>query len=162
MRQAQAFLIGEQFIGSSPCALILGDNIFYGQGLGRTLQQSLSMERGATVFAYQVSDPSSFGVVSFDQDGIARAPAAAVTHGAADAEARNGLLVAPREQGLQDQRPQRDRMGIQGHQQVEARSTQPGALGLGVTLDKGDPGRAQVLRLAAGLQADRQARRRQE
>jgi len=69
---AQAFLIGEQFLGSSPCALILGDNIFYGQGLGRTLQQSLSTQRGATVFAYQVSDPSSFGVVSFDQDGVAQ------------------------------------------------------------------------------------------
>jgi glucose-1-phosphate thymidylyltransferase len=66
---AEAFLIGESFIGDSPVALILGDNIFYGQGLGRQLTDAASRDRGATVFGYFVRDPERYGVVSFDADG---------------------------------------------------------------------------------------------
>ena len=68
---AQAFLIGEDFIGGDSCALILGDNIFYGNGLGRHLQRARKNERGATVFGYYVEDPERFGVVEFDADGRA-------------------------------------------------------------------------------------------
>lgn len=68
---AQAFLIGEQFIAGSPCALVLGDNIFYGQDMSKLLQQSAATETGATVFAYAVQDPSAYGVVEFDSDGCA-------------------------------------------------------------------------------------------
>jgi glucose-1-phosphate thymidylyltransferase len=68
---AQAFLLGKQFIGDSPCALILGDNIFYGQGFSRQLQSAAKLEKGATVFAYPVEDPQRYGVVEFDSGGRA-------------------------------------------------------------------------------------------
>jgi glucose-1-phosphate thymidylyltransferase len=67
---AQAFVIGAGFIGSDACALVLGDNIFYGQGLGLQLQQYVDLE-GATVFAYWVKDPQAYGVVEFDDQGRA-------------------------------------------------------------------------------------------
>lgn len=63
---AQAFIIGEEFIGDDNVALILGDNIYYGPGLSRMLQKAASKEKGATVFGYQVKDPERFGVVEFD------------------------------------------------------------------------------------------------
>ena len=68
---AQAFLIGREFVGDGHVALVLGDNIFYGQGFSRLLASAASRERGATVFAYQVSDPERYGVVEFDADGRA-------------------------------------------------------------------------------------------
>jgi glucose-1-phosphate thymidylyltransferase len=64
---AQAFVIGEKFIGSDSVALVLGDNIFYGSGFSKLLQQSAKNE-GATIFAYPVSDPERYGVVEFDKD----------------------------------------------------------------------------------------------
>jgi glucose-1-phosphate thymidylyltransferase len=64
---AQAFVIGEQFIGKDKVALVLGDNIFYGSGLGRQLQELNEVE-GGYVFAYEVSDPERYGVVEFDED----------------------------------------------------------------------------------------------
>jgi glucose-1-phosphate thymidylyltransferase len=69
---AQAFTIGADFIGSEKSALVLGDNIFYGQGLGLQLERFSNLD-GAAVFAYWVTDPSAYGVVSFDQDGKATA-----------------------------------------------------------------------------------------
>ncbi len=68
---AQAFLLGADFIGTSPAALVLGDNIFYGGGFSRKLKSAASRERGASVFAYYVHDPERYGVVSFDADGVA-------------------------------------------------------------------------------------------
>ncbi len=68
---AQAFLIGREFIGGKPSALILGDNIFYGQGLSRQLQAAARLTEGATVFAYPVEDPERYGVVEFDAQGRA-------------------------------------------------------------------------------------------
>lgn len=68
---AQAFIIGEDFIGQDPVCLILGDNIFYGHGLSKTLQQSAELTTGATVFGYYVRDPERYGVVSFDDTGRA-------------------------------------------------------------------------------------------
>jgi glucose-1-phosphate thymidylyltransferase len=68
---AQAFLIGREFVGGRPSALVLGDNIFYGQDLSRTVQRAASRDEGATVFAYRVSDPSAYGVVEFDAAGRA-------------------------------------------------------------------------------------------
>lgn len=65
---AQAFLIGEEFIGDSKVCLVLGDNIFYGQSFSKTLKNAASRESGATVFGYQVKDPERFGVVEFDAD----------------------------------------------------------------------------------------------
>ncbi len=64
---AQAFLIGKRFIGNDPCALILGDNIFYGHDLAKQLERATSQLSGATVFAYHVQDPERYGVVEFDQ-----------------------------------------------------------------------------------------------
>lgn len=64
---AQAFLIGEKFIGNSRVCLVLGDNIFYGQGFSPKLKDAASRQNGATVFGYQVKDPERFGVVSFDE-----------------------------------------------------------------------------------------------
>ena len=64
---AQAFLIGEEFIGNDSVCLVLGDNIFYGQHFSQTLLNAASRERGATVFGYQVKDPERFGVVEFDE-----------------------------------------------------------------------------------------------
>ncbi len=66
---AQAFLIGEDFIGGDPVSLILGDNIYYGHGLTETLQSAASQTSGATIFGYYVTDPERYGVVSFDNDG---------------------------------------------------------------------------------------------
>jgi glucose-1-phosphate thymidylyltransferase len=66
---AQAFLIGETFLAGRPSALILGDNIFYGEGLGKLLAKANGNATGATVFAYQVSDPRQYGVISFDAAG---------------------------------------------------------------------------------------------
>ena len=68
---AQAFLIGSDFIGDQSSALILGDNIFYGQGFSRQLQSAAKLERGATVFAYPVEDPQRYGVIEFDSSGRA-------------------------------------------------------------------------------------------
>ena len=68
---AQAFLIGESFIGSSSTALVLGDNVFYGSGLPGQLQKASQSETGATVFAYYVSTPEQYGVVDFDETGTA-------------------------------------------------------------------------------------------
>lgn len=64
---AQAFVIGEQFIGNDSCALVLGDNIFYGMGLGKTLEKNANPD-GGIVYAYQVSDPERYGVVEFDEN----------------------------------------------------------------------------------------------
>ncbi len=68
---AQAFTIGESFVDGSPSCLILGDNLFYGQGLIKSLQKAATIEHGALVFAYYVKDPTSYGVVEFDDQGRA-------------------------------------------------------------------------------------------
>jgi glucose-1-phosphate thymidylyltransferase len=68
---AQAFIIGKDFIGNEPCALVLGDNIFYGQSLSGQLKRAAAKTKGATVFAYQVQDPERYGVVEFDGAGRA-------------------------------------------------------------------------------------------
>ncbi|MBS4076863.1 glucose-1-phosphate thymidylyltransferase RfbA [Pseudomonas rustica] len=68
---AQAFILGEEFIGNDPCCLILGDNIFYGQHFSDNLRSASAQEQGATVFGYRVSDPERFGVVEFDSAGRA-------------------------------------------------------------------------------------------
>ncbi|HHQ6582094.1 TPA: glucose-1-phosphate thymidylyltransferase RfbA [Serratia fonticola] len=65
---AQAFLIGEEFINGDSCALVLGDNIFFGQSFGKKLTSVVERNQGATVFGYQVMDPERFGVVEFDDD----------------------------------------------------------------------------------------------
>ncbi len=66
---AQAFLIGEEFIGGSSVCLILGDNIFYGHGFGKTLEKAARLEDGALVFGYYVTDPQRYGVVDFNREG---------------------------------------------------------------------------------------------
>jgi glucose-1-phosphate thymidylyltransferase len=66
---AQAFIIGREFVGRDRVALILGDNIFYGDGLHKLLARAVERERGATIFAYRVSDPERYGVASFDAEG---------------------------------------------------------------------------------------------
>ena len=68
---AQAFILGEEFIGSDACALVLGDNIFYGHDLQKQLAAAAAKESGATVFAYHVHDPERYGVVEFDKEGTA-------------------------------------------------------------------------------------------
>ena len=68
---AQAFLIGADFIGGDPVAMILGDNIFSGHGFRKILREASAKERGATVFGYYVDDPERFGIVSFDEKGKA-------------------------------------------------------------------------------------------
>ena len=68
---AQAFIIGADFVAGEGCALVLGDNIFYGSDFAQVLQRVVRREGGATVFAYYVSDPERYGVVSFDEDGQA-------------------------------------------------------------------------------------------
>ena len=68
---AQAFIIGEEFIGTDSCCLILGDNVFYGQHFSDNLKVANNVEHGATVFGYHVADPERFGVVEFDKDGKA-------------------------------------------------------------------------------------------
>lgn len=65
---AQAFIIGEEFIGTDSVCLVLGDNIYYGGGLSKMLQRAAAKESGATVFGYHVNDPERFGVVEFDDD----------------------------------------------------------------------------------------------
>lgn len=69
---AQAFLIGKEFIGKDRCALVLGDNIFYGHGLAELLRSAAEREDGATIFAYEVADPQRYGVVTFDSAGKAQ------------------------------------------------------------------------------------------
>lgn len=66
---AQAFLIGEEFIGTDSVAMVLGDNIYYGSGMRKILQRAANKENGATVFGYHVQDPQRFGVVEFDENG---------------------------------------------------------------------------------------------
>ena len=68
---AQAFILGEAFIGNSPVSLVLGDNIFYGGGFSEKLTSAAARDRGASVFAYYVQDPERYGVVSFDRAGVA-------------------------------------------------------------------------------------------
>ncbi len=68
---AQAFIIGEKFIDGHSCAMVLGDNIFYGRGFRSTLKEVASREQGATVFGYYVDDPERFGIVEFDEKGRA-------------------------------------------------------------------------------------------
>ena len=69
---AQAFIIGEEFIGSNPAALVLGDNIFYGGYFTEMLRNASEVEKGATVFGYQVKDPQRFGIVEVDELGVAK------------------------------------------------------------------------------------------
>ena len=66
---AQAYILGADFVGDQPSCLILGDNVFYGHGLSKTLQEAAQIESGAMVFAYRVADPERYGVVEFDESG---------------------------------------------------------------------------------------------
>lgn len=68
---AQAFLLGEEFIDGDSCAMVLGDNIFYGNGFSKLLKAAVEREHGATVFGYYVNDPERFGIVEFDENGKA-------------------------------------------------------------------------------------------
>ena len=67
---AEAFIIGADFIGDDSVAMVLGDNIFYGQSFSRVLKEAASREKGATIFGYYVKDPSEYGVVEFDENGM--------------------------------------------------------------------------------------------
>jgi glucose-1-phosphate thymidylyltransferase len=69
---ADAFVIGRKFIGGDACALVLGDNIFYGQSFTKVLMRAAAREKGATIFGYYVKDPREYGVVEFDENGIAK------------------------------------------------------------------------------------------
>lgn len=69
---AQAFILGEDFIDGEPCAMILGDNIFYGAGLTKYMKEAAANKEGATVFGYYVDDPERFGVIDFDEQGRAK------------------------------------------------------------------------------------------
>ena len=68
---AEAFIIGEEFIGDDSVAMVLGDNIFYGQSFSKILKEAASRTKGATIFGYYVKDPSEYGVVEFDENGMA-------------------------------------------------------------------------------------------
>jgi glucose-1-phosphate thymidylyltransferase len=68
---ADAFIVGEEFIGDDPCALVLGDNLYFGHGLSEALAEAAASDAGATVFAYHVTDPERYGVVDFDAEGRA-------------------------------------------------------------------------------------------
>ena len=71
---AQAFILGEEFIGDDACAMVLGDNIFYGNGFSRILKtavKNVEQEKRATVFGYYVNDPERFGIIEFDETGKA-------------------------------------------------------------------------------------------
>jgi glucose-1-phosphate thymidylyltransferase len=65
---AQAFIIGRRFLGSNPCTLILGDNVYFGHNMSHTLQQACAQKNGATIFAYRVDNPQAYGVIVFDSD----------------------------------------------------------------------------------------------
>lgn len=65
---AQAFILGEEFVNNEPCALVLGDNVYFGQSFGKDLEAAAQLRKGATVFGYQVQDPERFGVVEFDKN----------------------------------------------------------------------------------------------
>jgi glucose-1-phosphate thymidylyltransferase len=69
---AQAFILGESFVGNAQVSLVLGDNIFYGDGFSKSLARAIKRDSGASVFAYYVNDPERYGVVDFDDNGIAR------------------------------------------------------------------------------------------
>lgn len=68
---AQAFILGADFVGNSPVSLVLGDNIFYGDGFSKSLRHAVERQNGASVFAYYVNDPERYGVVDFDNNGVA-------------------------------------------------------------------------------------------
>ena len=68
---AEAFIIGEEFIGDDSVAMVLGDNIFYGQSFSKVLKEAANRDKGATIFGYYVKDPSEYGVVEFDENGMA-------------------------------------------------------------------------------------------
>ena len=68
---AEAFIIGEEFVGDDKCALVLGDNIFYGQGFSESVKRAARLEKGAVIFGYYVNEPRSYGVVEFDKSGKA-------------------------------------------------------------------------------------------
>jgi len=68
---AQAFILGQEFVGNDNVSLILGDNIFYGHGMGELLANAVGNDKGATIFGYRVKDPERYGVVSFDTNGVA-------------------------------------------------------------------------------------------
>ncbi|WP_300300037.1 sugar nucleotidyltransferase, partial [Ferrovibrio sp.] len=70
---AQAFLIGRAFVGGGPCALVLGDNIFYGEGFSAVLRRAAKQQQGATVFGYWVADPERYGVLDLNPDKTVRA-----------------------------------------------------------------------------------------